>query len=492
MFIANETTRTIMSNLERSPLIEAAAAQYSEFDMDDLPPELQRNSSYYYYLSVYPGLGQMNDLHEAELPKLPSEVKSAYVHTPYCTGVCSFCSYFLTTVNDQDRSPITSYYETVKQEISQRATETDLNLSYIYFGGGTPSLIPLKTLEDFFSFLKSNQFLDENLYGTLELHPEFFNDPNRAQEFIDILKFNGVKRVSLGYQSSEDDILETTNRRHSSLFLREAIQFLKENEMMVGLDLMYGLPGMTHEQWEQTLNEAISCDPDSIATYFLFLSPRTAMHAQVKRGVVQLPPHRQLQTQHIMAQLLLSEHGYHELPNDFYAKVQTDPLAFNQESLPSSGVSLPIGAGSYGHYDSTQFFNQFSLKNYKEAIDAHRSPIWRGYKLVGEEAMRRDVMFSLKNSPYMDLKLFESQYGLDPLVVFEGVIHRLLSLQMVAIDDTRHRLTLTPKGRLCVEEIACLFAIPNFPLRKSPHSSHERRKIEKHHFAPLYNLVRKA
>jgi|GEM_PF-3494724 len=76
----------------------------------------------------------MQELDQDELPQLPDKVTSAYVHTPYCTGVCSFCSYFLTTVSE-DTSPITHYMETVKTEIRQRSQETDLDISYIYFGG---------------------------------------------------------------------------------------------------------------------------------------------------------------------------------------------------------------------------------------------------------------------------------------------------------------------------------------------------------------------
>jgi len=86
--------------------------------MDELPLDLQRDSRYYYYLSVYPGLKQMEELGTDQLPELPETVNSAYVHTPYCTGVCSFCSYFLTTVREEDTSPIASYLETVKEEVA--------------------------------------------------------------------------------------------------------------------------------------------------------------------------------------------------------------------------------------------------------------------------------------------------------------------------------------------------------------------------------------
>lgn len=477
---------------EQSPLITSSSELYQEYNMDGLPPELKRDSRYFYYLSVYPGLKQMSEITDETLPKLPEEIHSAYIHTPYCTGVCSFCSYFLTTVSKEDASPIESYLEVVKDEVLQRACETDLDLSYIYFGGGTPSLIPPKALEKFFVFLDKHNILSTSRYGTLELHPEFFTDMERAQEFVDILKANGVGRVSLGFQSSSEEVLSDTNRRHGTEFLREAIEFLKQNEMLVNLDLIYGLPGLTLAQWENTLEDAVSSDPDSIATYFLFVNPRTAMHTQVQRGNIVLPSHQEVQTQHIMAQVLLGQHCFLELPNDFYAKTSEDPATFTQGSLPSDSVSLPLGAGSYGYYDSMQFFNEFSIPKYRQRIERCESPIWRGYRFEDSENIHRDMMFSFKNSPYIDRRLFEQKYGVDPADVFSNTLGYLEGYGLLVIDDTTRRITLTPKGRLCVEEIACQFEIPDLEDSITKNLSRtERHKLEKHHFAPLYSMLKR-
>ena len=479
-----------MSNPETSLLITESEQTYHELAMDELPQDLQRDSRYYYYLSVYPGLKQMDELEADQLPQLPETVTSAYVHTPYCTGVCNFCSYFLTTVREEDTSPIASYLETVKEEVLQRSRETDLDISYIYFGGGTPSLIPPKALDSFFKFMDEHDVLSPTRFGTLELHPEFFQDLNKAQEFVNILKANGIGRVSLGFQSSDENVLSDTNRRHGTNFLREAIDFLKQNEMMVSLDLIYGLPGLSLNQWERTLEDAVACNPDSIATYFLFVNPGTVMHTQVQRGEITLPPHQEIQIQHIMAQKVLEQYGFYELPSDFYARVDGDPSTFTQDSLPSDGASLPLGAGSYGFYDNTQFFNQFSLAKYRERISKGESPIWRGHRFEGQEGVHRDMMFSIKNSPYIDRGLFEAKYGADPAVMFEDTLSRLTRYGLVVVDDTTRRITLTAKGRLCNEEIACQFEIPglrnNIPSNASPS---ERKKLDKHHFAPLYSIL---
>lgn len=478
---------------EPTPLIDDALRTYHELDMDALPSDLQRDSRFYYYLSVYPGLRYMKELSSKdEQPELPETVSSTYIHVPYCTGVCNFCSYFLTTVDQEDDSPIAKYLGVVEEEVTQRSKETDVELSYLYFGGGTPSLMPPGTLARFLGSLEAKDMLAKERYGTVELHPEFFTDLKRAQEFINVLQENGVGRVSVGFQSSDESILNKTNRRHDTNFLKEGIAFLKQNKMLVNLDLMYGLEGLTLFQWEKTLQSAVDCDPDSITPYFLFVNEGTIMRRKVDGNHIRLPKHEVIQTQHIMAQHFLEGRGYFELPSDFFGKTTGTEVEYTQDALPSDGSSLPLGAGAYGYYDDTQFFKVFSIPHYRKAVEAGEQPIWRGYKFEGNEGMHRDVMFSFKNSPYLDRNLFVAKYGLDPVEYFEQQFTRLSSLGLISINDAKGRVKLTRKGRLCVEEICWQFVLPDLKdqaTRQTPPSL--RRKLKRHHFAPLYEKVEK-
>lgn len=465
---------------EPSALVRDAQETYRQYQMEALPAALRRNSLYYYYLSVYPGLREMRDLGLSEHPALPERVRSAYIHTPFCTGVCSFCSYFLTTVGD-DRARVSEYLDVVKRELLLHQKKTSLDLAYLYFGGGTPSLIPIPALEDFFGFLNRHRMLARGRCDTMELHPEFFKNLDDARTFLGVLKSNDVKRVSVGFQSSDDDVLTHTNRRHDASFLIEAIHFLRSLGMMINLDLIYGLPGLSLAQWERTLRDAAGCDPDSISTYFLFVNPGTAMRAQVERNEIKLPSHETIQVQHLMAQRFLESKGYHELPGDFYGKASGAPSAFTQDTLPSDSASLPLGAGSYGYYDRTQFFNEFDLTRYSARVSRDEAPLWRGHRLDDDGLMRRDVMFSLKNSPHINRALFNRQHGADPVDRFEETFATLARLGLVTVDPSR--VALTPKGRLCTEEICCLFRIPAL---SDDTRSLLKKKLDKHHFMSTY------
>jgi oxygen-independent coproporphyrinogen-3 oxidase len=471
---------------ESSTLIARARDLYRAYAMDQLPVVLRRNSIDYYYLSVYPGLKQMSSFGKLAPPRYPDAISNAYIHIPFCTGVCSFCSYFLSTVKAGDLSRIAAYLELVKQELALHQAETRLDLSYIYFGGGTPSLIPPATLAELFGFLSSEQILAECSYGTFELHPEFFGNLDTAQAFVNILRVHGVNRVSLGVESSDQALLDRTNRRHGTSFLTQAMEFLRDNSLYVNIDLMYGLPGMTCSQWEDSLRTVTACAPDSISAYFLFVDRGTPMHASVERSQIDLPAHEEIQVQHIMTQIYLEECGYYELPNDYYAKLAGDPAVFTVDSLPSDAVSLPIGAGAYGFFDRTQFANVFNLAEYGDRINRRQSPMWRGCRLDDDGLMRRDIMFGFKNSPYLDLQLFVNKYGISPTVKYDAIFDFLSRYGLVDIDDAHRRATLTAKGRLCVEEISCLFRPRARPETAAGTSARERRLLEKHNFAPTY------
>ena len=187
-----------------------------------------------------------------------------------------------------------------------------------------------------------------------------------------------------------------------------------------------------------------------------------------------------------MTQIYLEECGYYELPNDYYAKLAGDPAVFTVDSLPSDAVSLPIGAGAYGFFDRTQFANVFNLAEYGDRINRRQSPMWRGCRLDDDGLMRRDIMFGFKNSPYLDLQLFVNKYGISPTVKYDAIFDFLSRYGLVDIDDAHRRATLTAKGRLCVEEISCLFRPRARPETAAGTSARERRLLEKHNFAPTY------
>jgi oxygen-independent coproporphyrinogen-3 oxidase len=334
-----------------------------------------------------------------------------------------------------------------------------------------------------FSALADLGALLPELIGTVELHPELFAEPARSDELLDVLASRGIKRVSLGFQSQDEDLLHGTNRRHGAAFLADAVALLRRRGFLLNIDLMYGLPGLTPRSWLSSIQTVLGMRPDSISAYFTFVDPGTRLWRAVRSGRAQLPAHRDVQLQHIATQLAFESAGYTELPNDFYSVPSGDPTEFRQDSLPSEANSLALGAGAYGYYPGVQYFNAFSFRDYSQAVRSGRSPIWRAAVLSQQEQLCRDIMFSFKNSPSLDMELFRARYGSSPLDIFPTIFARLFDLGLVEHDTARVRLT--PKGRLVVEEIACLFEPPDHSDTQPRHRPGDQL-LRKHNFAPTY------
>ena len=466
----------------QSELIDLSAQRYGEYGLGKLPRQLKRNSHDYYYLSVYPSLQDMAYLDEDSLPVHPENITTAYVHIPFCSGICDFCSYFVLAA--QSHSPkVASYMRMLRREVALHAERTDLRISYLYFGGGTPSLVPPGLLDEFLSSLRQDGHLEDTLYGTVELRPEIFRDEGVAQNLFDVLKKHSIRRVSVGYESSDTGVLKTSNRRHGIDFIHRAVEIIRSNGMIYNLDLMYGLPKQSLRGWETTLRTALGLAPDSVSVYFLFVDPGTSLHTKVRRGRTVLPSHRHIQIQHIMAQEFLETHGYYELPGDFFAKTNSPVAEFCGSALPSDAATLPLGAGAYGFFDGTQLCNVFNMAEYERRVCTGRLPLWRGARLNGEDCLRRDIMFLFKNQLAVSTEVLMRRHGSDPNSLFFDELSLLERLGMTESDNGVIRLT--SKGRLCVEEIACLFQ-GRLPTSGTDVLPKDTKILKKYSFAPTY------
>jgi len=469
--------------VEVGSLVARARERYRDWGVGDLPSHLRRNSLDYYYLSVWPGLRHLRPVGAHELPPRPSTAGYAYLHVPFCSGVCDFCSYFLTTTRDAGADPqVDRYLDQVLAQVRLHQRETRLEVTSIYIGGGTPSILQPTQLARVLGTMRDLGVFAPGLVGTMELHPELFEQPERLDRTLDVLARHGIGRVSLGYQSDDDALLDATNRRHGASLLSGAAEHLRQRGFLFNVDLMYGLPGQSVASWAGSLAATLEVRPDSISTYFTFVDPGTRLHLRVRRDPSLLATTEVAQCSHIAAQIALEEAGYHELPNDFYARPSDDPGGYDQIGLPSEAHSLALGAGAYGYYPGVQYVNEMSFAGYGRAIAEGRSPVWRAAVLTPGEELARDIMFSFKNSPLLSAKLFRQRHGVEPVAAYPREFEELLRLGLVAVDEEAVRLT--PKGRLVVEEIACLFAVER-PLGTVA-SRVEENLVRKHHFAPTY------
>ncbi len=469
--------------MDATTTVDRARELYREWDVAGLPSYFQRNSLDYYYLSVWPGLQHLEPVQNLHLPANSGTLASAYIHIPFCSGVCDFCSYFLTTAKDAGADArVTTYVDQLIEQARIQQREADIAVSSIYIGGGTPSILHPEQLSRLLDGLAGLGIFAPSRIGTMELHPELFVDSERLDRTLDVLAAYQIRRVSIGYQSDDDALLDATNRRHHAGFLASAAEHLRGRGFLFNVDLMYGLRDQTIDAWVESIGTVLDVRPDSVSTYFTFVDYGTKLWRQVQRDPSLLSSPEHAQMCHVIAQIALEDEGFHELPNDFYAVPGEVPASFDQRTLPSHANSLALGAGAYGYYPGVQYYNEFSFAGYARAIAEGRVPLWRAAVLTPDEELRRDVMFSFKNSPLLNLPLFRSHHGVSPVDAYAREFDELVRLGLVDIGTDTVRLT--PKGRLVVEEIACRFD-PGRPAGAVT-SRVDAHLVRKHHYAPTY------
>jgi oxygen-independent coproporphyrinogen-3 oxidase len=200
-----------------------------------------------------------------------------YLHIPFCHRVCPYCSFYKHTPGD---TPIGSFIDSLLEEARHRIASLPEKPRTLYLGGGTPSMLSPTHLRKLFGGLGEILDLPALDEVTLEANPATF-DVAKARLFREL----GVTRVSLGIQSFAPHVLETLGREHDPAQAAESVRTLREAGMpAVNIDLMFSIPGLSFDDWRQTLETAIALQPDHISAYNLTYEEDTEFLTKHQQG----------------------------------------------------------------------------------------------------------------------------------------------------------------------------------------------------------------
>lgn len=232
-----------------------------------------------------------------------------YLHIPFCHRICPYCSFYKHTPGS---TPIGAFVEALASEAEKRITAP---IRTIYLGGGTPSMLSPAHLRRLFGALHGIIDFSQLDEVTLEANPATF-DLEKAKLFRDL----GVTRVSLGIQSFTPHVLATLGREHTVEQASESIAILREAGMpQVNIDLMFSIPGQSPADWENTLQHAVSLQPDHISAYNLTYEEDTAFFESLQRGEVGI--HEDIDATYFhLADDYLTENGFDHYETSNYAK----------------------------------------------------------------------------------------------------------------------------------------------------------------------------
>ena len=215
-------------------------------------------------------------------------IRHLYFHIPFCPKLCPYCSFYVET-GVRNRTP--EFLDALLCEVERAADRHALKPETIYFGGGTPSSLPVAQLEYLLGGLRSRLDLSALREWTLEANPATVR-ADKAKALRDL----GVTRISLGVQSWDDALLRTLGRTHTAAQAERTFGLLRETGFpAVNVDLMFAVPGQTPSQWRATLGKTIALKPDHVSSYCLTYEEDTEYFRKLTGGTFRQDDERDAQ-----------------------------------------------------------------------------------------------------------------------------------------------------------------------------------------------------
>ena len=388
-------------------------------------------------------------LPSAALATLAGGAFGLYVHVPFCVtrcGYCDFNTYTLTELGEPGAS-VSTYADAALRELDLAARvlgEAPSGVPVIetvFIGGGTPTMLPADDLVRILAKARELFGLAEGCEVTTEANPDSVDET-----YLRTLADGGFTRVSIGMQSAVPHVLATLERTHDPANVERAVRAAKDVGLQVSIDLIYGAPGESLDDWRTSLDAAIALEPDHISAYALVVEEGTKMGAQVRRGELPLPDDDDEADKYELADALLADAGYdwYEVSN-WARSPQTQcrhNLAYWRDE-PWWGV----GPGAHSHVGGVRWWNVKHPRAYAQRVNAGLSPALARELLDERQRYEERVLLQVRLAEGLPLDILDE----DGRCAVAGLVASGLIDGPSAVRDKRVRLTL--RGRLLTDTV---------------------------------------
>jgi len=372
-----------------------------------------------------PALGPLADVAPT------SRSVGVYVHVPFCTRRCEYCSF--NTAPMADRAGVTRYVAAVRREIelvSGAPWARGLGVATVFFGGGTPSLLEPGELATIVDALRAALALDADAEVTVECNPESVTRGKLAD-----YRSAGVTRISLGVQSLDDAVLAAIGRLHTAAEARRAFDAARGAGFSnISVDLIYGLPGLTADGWRSTVDGLAAWEPEHLSAYGLTLDPGSVWGST---GVAGLPPEETVVAHYWTMVERAAARGYEHYEISNYARPGF--RSRHNQVYWRRGEYLALGPGAAGFVGNLRYGNIKPVGRYVQGLDDGRLPIDTSERLDARQVLAEALILGLRTADGVASSLLADR------VADDAVLRRRLASwreRGLLVDDrTRTRLS---------------------------------------------------
>ena len=364
-----------------------------------------------------------------------------YIHIPFCKQACFYCDFhFSTSLKKKDAliSCLVKEIELRKKELNSQIVET------IYFGGGTPSMLSSKEIYLLIAAVYEHHTVVTAPEITLEANPD-----DLSEEKIIELSKTPINRLSIGVQSFFEKDLKLMNRAHSSSEAHASLKIATRYFENISVDLIYGIPGLTNEEWQQNIQTALRFNIPHISSYALTVEPKTALEALIKKGEIEKVDDDLAQRQFFILRDVLEQEKFvhYELSNfgkqNYFSKNNTAYWL----GKPYTG----IGPSAHSFDGKQRSWNVRNNTKYIKEIEQDRLPIEREVLSVTDR-YNEYVMTGLRTIWGVSLEKIKTDFGSKYVTYIQTESEKYIQQKLLCIEDDT--LKTTKEGAFLVDGIA--------------------------------------
>lgn len=358
-------------------------------------------------------------------------INCVYIHIPFCEKKCNYCSFCSFSLIKKKKDYIESLIKEVKFLYKNEKLKT------LYFGGGTPSLLEIEDTEKIMQCFNTSP----NTEITIEINPH-----NISLEKLKNYKKLGINRLSVGVQSFNEELLKIIGRTHTKKEIYDTLENIKhigfEN---YSIDLMYGLPNQTIEDWENTLDEAIKTNAKHISLYGLKIEDGTYFKKFPPKNL----PDEEMQAQ--MYELAIEKLKKHFIHYEF-SNFAKEEKYFSKHNINywSCENYYGFGLSSSGYIDNKRYTNTFNFSDYI------KNPTHKNYEiLTAQEQIEEEIFLGLRLLSGINFEHINKKHNIDTEKIFKHEFKKYIDIGLM--EKTSLGVKLNTKGILLSNEILCDF-----------------------------------
>ncbi|WP_310593815.1 radical SAM family heme chaperone HemW [Flavobacterium sp.] len=364
-----------------------------------------------------------------------------YIHIPFCKQACHYCDFHFSTSMKKKEEMVLALAKELQLRKKKFQKES---VATIYFGGGTPSVLTPAEIRFLIDAVYENYTVVSTPEITLEVNPDDLFE-ERIAAFAEL----GINRLSIGIQSFFEEDLQLMNRAHNSEEAQKCLEIATRYFDNISLDLIYGIPGMTNERWQQNIETALSFGIPHISSYALTVEPKTALNKLIQTGKIASPNDEVAQEHFMILVETLENNGFvhYELSN--FGK--ENYFSQNNSAYWLGKKYLGIGPSAHSYDGVSRSWNVSNNALYLKAIQNEELPN-EIEKLTLEDRYNEYIMTGLRTIWGVSLVRIEQEFGIEFLNYLKQQSQKFIDDGLLFIADDILKPTL--KGKFLTDGIA--------------------------------------